>query len=73
MVDLNDEFYGAPRQARSVGRWTRRLFGLACVIAVPGIWIAVQGALPEQRILGLALSLVLMGVAGLCFLGASRR
>ncbi|HKK97196.1 MAG TPA: hypothetical protein VJ928_03385 [Marivita sp.] len=69
MVEYNDGFYGNARQARSVGRWTRRVVGMACMIAVPGIWIAVQGALPEQRVLGLALSVVLMGVAGLCFLG----
>lgn len=69
MVEVNDEFYGRPRPARSVSRWTRRLFGIACLIAMPGIWIAVQGALPEQRILGLSLSIILMGVAGLCFVG----
>ena len=69
MVDINDEFYGRARPARSVSRWTRRLFGIACLIAVPGIWIATQDALPEQRILGLALSIIVMGVAGLCFVG----
>ncbi|SHH77750.1 hypothetical protein [Marivita hallyeonensis] len=69
MVEFNDPFFGNARPARSVSRWTRRLFGVACLIAVPGIWIAVQDALPEARILGLALSIVVMGIAGLCFVG----
>lgn len=69
MVEFNDAFYGNARPARSVGRWTRRLFGIACLIAVPGIWVSVQDALPEARIMGLALSLVVMGLAGLCFIG----
>ena len=69
MVEFNDAFYGNARPARSVERWTRRLFGIACLIAVPGIWVSVQDALPEARIMGLALSLVVMGLAGLCFIG----
>jgi hypothetical protein len=66
MVEFNDTRYGNPR---SVSRWTRRLFGMACLIAVPGIWVAVQDALPEARIFGLALSLVILGFGGLCFVG----
>lgn len=61
------------RGANTLGRLFRRIIGIACLIAVPGIWIAVQGALPEARILGLGLSVVVMGLAGLCFLGATRR
>jgi len=66
MVEFNDTRYGNPH---SVSRWVRRLFGMACLIAVPGIWIAVQDALPEALILGLALSLVILSVGGLCFVG----
>lgn len=66
-----DESY--MRGANTLGRLVRRIIGIACLIAVPGIWIAVQGALPEARILGLALSIVVMGLAGLCFMGAARR
>ncbi|WP_299785551.1 hypothetical protein [uncultured Marivita sp.] len=61
------------RGANTLGRLFRRIIGIACLIAVPGIWIAVQGALPEARILGLGLSVIVMGLAGLCFLGATRR
>ncbi|MCI5111118.1 MAG: hypothetical protein MRY75_11250 [Marivita sp.] len=53
----------------SVGKLVKRICGFACVIAVPGIWVAVQGALPEARIMGLGLSVIVMGLAGLCFLG----
>lgn len=53
----------------SVSSLVRRICGIACLIAVPGIWIAVQGALPEARIMGLGLSVVVMGLAGLCLLG----
>lgn len=55
------------RGANTIGRLMRRIIGIACLIAVPGIWIALQGALPEARIMGLALSVVVMGLAGLCF------
>ena len=57
------------RSQSSVGTLVRRLLGIACLIAVPGIWIAVQGALPEARIMGLGLSVIVMGFAGLCLFG----
>ncbi len=57
------------RNQSSVGTMLRRVLGIACLIAVPGIWIAVQGALPEARIFGLGLSVVVMGLAGLCLFG----
>jgi hypothetical protein len=53
----------------SVGKLIRRVCGIACLIAVPGIWIAVQGALPEARVMGLGLSVIVMGLAGLCLFG----
>ncbi len=62
-----DENYAG--KATSVGKMVQRLIGIACLIAVPGIWIAVQGALPEARIMGLGLSVVVMGSAGLCLFG----
>jgi hypothetical protein len=62
-----DENYARSRM--SLGVLVRRILGIACVIAVPGIWIAMQGALPEARIMGLGLSVVLMGLAGLCLFG----
>lgn len=62
-----DENYA--RSGMSLGVLVRRILGIACVIAVPGIWIAMQGALPEARIMGLGLSVVLMGLAGLCLFG----
>lgn len=55
------------RGANTLNRLFRRIIGIACLIAVPGIWIALQGALPEARIMGLALSVVVMGLSGLCF------
>ncbi|WP_292293415.1 hypothetical protein [Marivita sp.] len=61
------------RGAHTIGRLMRRILGMACLIALPGIWIGVQGAAPEARIMGLALSIVVMGLAGLCFLGSARR
>ena len=61
------------RGSGTLGRLVRRIIGIACLIALPGIWIATQNALPEARILGLALSVVVMGLAGLCFLGSTRR
>ena len=70
MVHCDEDYV---RGANTLGRLVRRIIGIACLIAVPGLWIAVQGALPEARILGLGLSVVLMGLAGLCFLGASPR
>ncbi|WP_439121458.1 hypothetical protein [Marivita sp.] len=57
------------RSQSSVGTLVRRILGIACLIAVPGIWIAVQGALPEARIMGLGLSVIVMGFAGLCLFG----
>lgn len=66
-----DEYY--VRGAHTINRLIRRIIGMACLIALPGIWIAVQGAAPEARILGLALSIVVMGLAGLCFFGSNRR
>jgi hypothetical protein len=59
--------------AQTLGRLFRHILGIACLIALPGIWIAVQGAVPEARILGLALLVVVMGLAGLCFFGSDRR
>lgn len=53
----------------AVGKLIRRIIGIACLIAVPGIWIAVQGALPESRLMGLGLSVIVMGLAGLCLFG----
>lgn len=70
MVHYDDSYM---RGSNTLGRLVRRIVGLACLIAVPGIWIAVRGALPEARVLGLALSLVVMGLAGLCFAGTARR
>ncbi|MBM2322214.1 MULTISPECIES: hypothetical protein [Marivita] len=57
------------RSQSSVGTLVRRILGIACLIAVPGIWLAVQGALPEARIMGLGLSVIVMGFAGLCLFG----
>ncbi|WP_439124500.1 hypothetical protein [Marivita sp.] len=57
------------RGRNTVGRVMRRIIGIACLIAVPGIWIATQGALPEARVMGLGLSVIVMGFAGLCFFG----
>ena len=57
------------RSQSSVGTLVRRILGIACLIAVPGIWIAVQGELPEARIMGLGLSVIVMGFAGLCLFG----
>jgi hypothetical protein len=62
-----DENYA--RSRTSFGLLLRRILGIACVIAVPGIWIAMQGALPEARMMGLGLSVVVMGLAGLCLFG----
>lgn len=53
----------------AVGKLIRCIIGIACLIAVPGIWIAVQGALPEARLMGLGLSVIVMGLAGLCLFG----
>ena len=61
------------RGSGTLVRLVRRIIGIACLIALPGIWIATQNALPEARILGLALSVVVMGLAGLCFFGSTRR
>ncbi|MCR9108702.1 hypothetical protein [Marivita sp. XM-24bin2] len=66
MVHYDDSYV---RGATTVSRVLRRVFGIACLIAVPGIWIAVQGALPEARIMGLGLSVIVMGLAGLCLFG----
>lgn len=71
MVEFNDTRYGAVRSHSGLGRWARRLFGFACLLAVPGILVSTIGALPEARILGLALSLVIAAVAGFCLV--SRR
>ncbi|MGJ8604653.1 MAG: hypothetical protein ACSHXH_11050 [Marivita sp.] len=60
-----DESY--TKDAHSLGRLVWRIVGIACLIAIPGIWIAVHGAVAEARIMGLGLSVVLMGLAGLCF------
>lgn len=60
------------RGEHALSRLVRHIFGIACLISVPGIWAATQGALPEARIMGLALSLVVLGIAGLCFAGTSR-
>ena len=49
MVHYDERFV---RGADTVGRVFRRILGIACLIAVPGIWMAVQGALPEARIMG---------------------
>lgn len=62
-----DETYISARP--SISRVFKRLCGVACLIAIPGIWIAVNGALPEARIIGLSLSIVLIGIAGLCLIG----
>jgi len=67
--------YHDQQQARgehALSRLVLRVLGIACLIAVPGIWVATQGALAEARIMGLALSLVVLGIAGLCFSGTSR-
>ena len=66
MVHYDENF---ARSKTSIGTLVRRVLGIACVIAVPGIWIAVHGALPEARIMGLGLSVMGMGVAGLCLFG----
>lgn len=66
MVHYNENYV---RIQSSVGTLVRRILGIACLIAVPGIWIAVQGALPEARIMGLGLSVIVMGFAGLCLFG----
>ncbi len=66
MVHYDERFV---RGADTVGRVFRRILGIACLIAVPGIWMAVQGALPEARIMGLALSVIVMGLGGLCLFG----
>jgi hypothetical protein len=66
MVHYDENF---ARSKTSIGTLVRRVLGIACVIAVPGIWIAVHGALPEARIMGLGLSVMVMGVAGLCLFG----
>lgn len=66
MVHYDDKYV---RGQNTIGRLVRRILGIACLIAIPGIWIAVQGALPEARIMGLGLSVAVMGVAGLCFFG----
>ncbi|MFP7571507.1 hypothetical protein [Marivita sp. S2033] len=65
MAHFSDDY---PPEANPVGQLFRRIIGVACLIAVPGTWIAVHGALPEARIMGLAMSVVLMGFAGLCLL-----
>ena len=69
MTDYSNDFSAGARTTTTGSRVVRKIVGLACVIAVPSIWFAMEGALPEARIMGLALSVVLMGVAGLCFLG----
>ena len=66
MVHYDENF---ARSKTSIGTLVRRVLGIACLIAVPGIWIAVHGALPEARIMGLGLSVMVMGVAGLCLFG----
>ncbi|MCK0151007.1 hypothetical protein MWU54_13285 [Marivita sp. S6314] len=63
MVHYEDTY---TRSTPSVGRLFKRLLGIACLLSVPGIWFAVNGALPEARIMGLSLSVVLMGLAGIC-------
>ncbi|MCL3883472.1 hypothetical protein [Marivita sp. GX14005] len=54
------------KRANPLMRLVLRLVGIACLMAIPGVWIATPQALPEARIVGLALSVVLMGAAGLC-------
>ena len=69
MVHYDDKYV---QGSQSLARFFRRLIGLACLIAVPGIWIAVHGALPEARLVGLSLSVILIGVAGLCLIEPRR-
>ena len=70
MVHYDDSYL---RGSGTLGRLVRHIVGIACLIALPGIWIATLNALPEARILGLALSVIIMGLAGLCFFGSTRR
>lgn len=69
MVEFHHGYVHSARRPRSPGLWLQRLVGVACLFALPGIWMFVPHALPEARIFGLAITIILIGVAGLCFFG----
>ena len=67
MIEFNEDSHAAYRPSRFLSRFFRRVIGIACLIAIPALWITALDALPEARILGLAISIILIGAAGLCF------
>lgn len=69
MVEMSNGIYHVRRPSRFLSRFFRRVAGMACLIAIPGLWIAAPDALPETRVLGLGFTVMLIGAAGLCFLG----
>jgi hypothetical protein len=66
MVHLSHDDYHHRHRPDALGMLVRRVLGAACLLAVPAVWIASLGALPEAKLLGMALALVLMGLGGLC-------
>lgn len=69
MVAYTHHFMESPRAARSLNRWLLRVVGMACLFAIPGLWLFIPQGLPETRILGLAFTVMLIGASGLCFAG----
>lgn len=45
------------------------VIGAACLVAIPGLWVFVPQDVPEVRVLGLAMTIMLIGISGLCFIG----
>ena len=69
MVHYNDADDILYRKSRFLSRFFRRVGGTACLCAIPGLWIAIPDSVPEARLLGLAITNMLIGASGLCLLG----
>jgi hypothetical protein len=69
MVEYSHEVFAASRSGSILATLIKRIVGAACLFAFPALWFAIPGQVPEARLLGLAISIMLIGIAGLCLLG----